>query len=168
MIEKRCKKNFKTNNIFEISQKHKKFPFVYITNIFLRYIYIYIKDILYCAPSRVHFYYSARMVRGSGGPILRIAGVSPAMLGACKSPGWYHLTLIGPNPETGSTPVRFQTRYFSRFLHRYSSRNYAVVYRVRVKQCLRFSTLKKRTYAWGDLLRIFSFEESCFVRLRRK
>jgi len=56
------------------------------------------------------------MARGSGGPILRIAEVSPAMLGACKCSGRYHLTLIGPNPETGSTPVRFQTRYFSRFL----------------------------------------------------
>lgn len=50
---------------------------------------------------------NARIVHGSGGPILRIAGVSPAMLGACKSSGRYHLTLIGPNPETGSTPVRF-------------------------------------------------------------
>jgi len=34
----------------------------------------------------------------------------PGMLGACKSSGRYDLTLIGPNPETESIPVRFRTR----------------------------------------------------------
>lgn len=130
-------------------------------------------SIFYIVRQAEYSFISVCMVRGSGGPILRIAGVSPAMLSACKSPGRYHLTLIGPNPETGSIPMRFQTRYFSRFLHHYSSRNYAVLYRVTMKQCLRFSSLKKRIYPWRNQARVrvnflFCYKESCFVRLRRK
>jgi len=46
------------SNMFEISRKQRRTfsTFVYITNIFLRYICIHIKHILYCVPSRAHFY----------------------------------------------------------------------------------------------------------------
>lgn len=137
------------------SSVKRSLPFVYITNIFL-YLYPHQAYFILCAEPEYTFI-SARIVRGSGGPILRIAGVSPAMLSACKSPGRYHLTLIGSNPETGSTPVHFQTRYFSRFLHRYSSRNYAVVYGVTGKTTFEvFQFDEAWAYAWKGICREFS------------
>lgn len=134
MYSKTRKENLKTKQYFQdiTNSVQQRFYPLCILQIFSYVISISTSSIFYTVRQAEHTFISARMARGSGsGPILRIAGVSPAMLSACKSPSRYHLTLIGPNPETGSTPMRFQTRYFSRFLHRYSSRNYApaVAYR---------------------------------------
>lgn len=58
---------------------------------------------------RAEYFHYCSHGRLGRGPILRIAGVSPAMLGACKSPGRYHLTLRSAvlTLKTGSITRRF-------------------------------------------------------------
>lgn len=96
------------NKIFlsiRIKRQIKYLYALYILHTLLHYIYILTSGLFHTVRWTEPLLTVAwPTARGHDGPILRIAGVSPAMLGACKSLGRYHLTLIGPNPETRLPP----------------------------------------------------------------
>lgn len=98
------------------------------------YIFVHRADFICCAPSWL--WASTRAVAWPTATVQFYAlPGSPVMLGACKSLGRYHLTLIGPNPETRLPPCTFTQTCAATFLdfHTIAIRvimRFAAIYRV--------------------------------------